>query len=437
MSPGPGVALTHSPPGEQELTQHWYAEERDPECSPPAPHWPLAQLQRVMSAPPSRALGQRRSPRAAPRPARRRGEAGAAYLFILPATVLIAVFGLFPIGYSLYMSLYSWRVRQGSFAGLDNYRELLGNVQGPLAFVGGLALILVAHWLWTGAFAGGWQRLLRLPAALALMAAGVSISLGWGVMTRLGDAAFLQSLVVTLYYAVLSIPVQIVFALVLAALLYRQLPGQGFFRSLYFLPYIMPVVATAAVFRAIFSPRESSLANTVLGWLHVSPQGWLFDPRPLTQVLFGWQGPGVWAGPSMALATVVLFGVWTFVGYNVVIFLAGLTGIPRDLYEAAEIDGAGPVPQFLYITVPMLSPVIFYVALVGLIGCLQAFNHIYVMRVPSAQGTVDTASVYIFDTFYQNNNYGLAAAQSFILFFLILALTLFQFRFFGKKVFYG
>ncbi|WP_424950745.1 carbohydrate ABC transporter permease [Deinococcus sp.] len=395
-----------------------------------------------MSAPPSTSTSRASVP---PKPGvsgqtarRRRGEASTAYLFILPALLLIAVFGLFPIGYSLYMSLYNWRVRQGEFAGLDNYKQLLGGVQGPLAFVAGLALILLAHWLWTGAFQGqNWFRWLRLPAALALMAAGVTIALGWNVMVRSGDAAFLQSLIVTLYYAVLSIPVQIVFALILAALLYRGLPGQGFFRSLYFLPYVMPVVATAAVFRAIFSPRDTSLANTVLGWLHVAPQGWLFDPRPLSQVLFGWQLPGVWAGPSMALATVVLFGIWTFVGYNVVIFLAGLTGIPKDLYEAAEIDGAGAAAQFLYITVPMLSPVIFYVALVGLIGALQAFNHIYVMRVPSAQGTVDSASVYIFDTFYQNNNYGLAAAESFILFFLILALTLFQFRFFGRKVFYG
>lgn len=375
-----------------------------------------------------------------PRPRRRarRSEAQLAYLFIFPALLLISLFGLFPIGYSLYMSVFNWRVRRGDFVGLDNYHQLLGSWGGPATFVLGLALILLAHWLWTGAFGDlSLRRWWRLPAALALLGAGVAIALSWGVMTTQGDAAFLQSVIVTMYYAVLSVPLQIVLALVLAALLYGKIKGQGFFRAVYFLPYVMPVVATAAVFRIIFSPRETSLANTVLGWLHIAPQQWLFDPRPLTQVLFGFQWPGVWAGPSMALATIVLFGVWTYVGYNVVIFLAGLTGIPRDLYEAAEIDGAGGTAQFFYITVPLLSPVIFYVALVGLIGTLQAFNHLYVMRVPSAQGTVDTASINIFDTFYQANNYGLAAAESFVLFFLILVLTLFQFRFFGRKVFYG
>ncbi len=358
----------------------------------------------------------------------------AGYLFVLPALLLIGVFGIFPIGYALYMSLYNWRVRQLGFVGLENYTQLVGNWGGALAFVAGILLILAAHWLWTDA-ARRFSRLswLKWGGALTLMLAGVAIALGWNAMSRAGDAAFLRSFIVTLYYALGTVPLQIVLSLVLATILHQKLRGQELFRMLYFLPYITPVVATAVVFRSLFSPRETGLANTVLGWLHLAPQQWLFEPRPWLQALFGWNV----GGPSLALVTIILFGVWTYVGYNVVIFLAGLGDIPRDLYEAAEIDGASGVQKFTNVTIPLLSPVIFYLTLVGFIGTLQAFNHLYVMRVPSAQGTVDTVSLTIFDTFYQNNNYGLAAAQSFLLFFVILAITLMQFRFFGRKVFYG
>lgn len=207
---------------------------------------------------------------------------------------------------------------------------------------------------------------------------------------------------------------------------------------LYFLPYITPVVAAAVVFRTIFSPRDTSLANTVLSWINIQPQKWLFEPRPINEILFRIQDlQGFLAGPSMALVSIILFGIWTYVGYNTVIFLAGLGSIPSVLYEAAEIDGAGKWQLFRHITVPLLSPVTFYLALIAFIGTFKAFNHIYVMRVSSAQGTVDVASVTIFDTFYKLNQFGYAAAQAIILFFIILALTFAQNKIFGDRVFYG
>ena len=374
------------------------------------------------------------------------------YLYILPAVLVIGVFGLFPIGYAFYMSLYSWRVRQGRFLGLENYGDLMGSWAGGALFLGGVVIILLAHWLWTDAFkgthkdssAGRALRVGKVLGALTLLAAGVVFALGWGMMTESGDRDFLRSLEITLYYALGTVPLQIALALVLAYLLFQKIRGQEGFRMVYFLPYVTPVVAAAVVFRGLFSPREESFANQVLGVFGVAPQRWLFEATPVMELLFGGlfarlglELSGFWAGPSLALVTIILFGIWTYVGYNMVIFLAGLGGIPKELYEAAEIDGANGGQKFWSITVPLLSPVTFYLTVLGFIGTFQAFNHLYVMREPFARGTVDTASLVIFDTFYKRNNYSLAAAQSILLFVVILSLTLVQNRLFGKRALRG
>lgn len=365
------------------------------------------------------------------------------YLFVLPSVIIIGLFGLFPIGYAIYMSLYRWRIRKGGFVGLDNYLEVLGNWGGAAAFFGGLCVILLAHWLWRDAWKGagrGALNLAKAAAALVLIGAGVSISLGWRLMMADGDAAFLKGLTRTVYYGFGSVPVQIVLALVLASLLYQNIRGQEFFRMIYFLPYVTPAVAGAAVFRAIFSPRPEFPANRVLGLLHIEPQRWLFETKPVLELLFGGllhrlgieTISGFWAGPSLALVTIIVFGIWTFTGYNAVIFLAGLGNIPKQMYEAAAIDGAGRWQQFRFITVPMLSPVTFYLTVLGFIGTFQAFTHIYVMRQVAVRDAVDTASIVIFDTFYKRNNFSLAAAQSVILFAIILLLTLYQNRLFNR-----
>jgi len=269
-----------------------------------------------------------------------------------------------------------------------------------------------------------------------LIVMGVLLSMGWGKMMAAGDEDFLTSLVVTVFYAFGTVPIQLGLALLLAYVLFQNIRGKEFFRMIYFLPYITPVVSTAVVFRIIFNPRETSLANIVLGWLGIEPQKWLFEPRPLLEIL-GINLPGFWAGPSMALVTIILFGVWTFVGYNTVIFLAGLGSISKEIYEAAEIDGASGWDLFRSITFPLISPVTFYLFLISFIGTFKAFNHLYVMQTPSAQNTVQTASVEIFKIFYKANNYGYAAAQAIILFLIILGLTFAQNKLLGNKVFYG
>ena len=362
------------------------------------------------------------------------------YLFISPSVLLITIFGFFPILYAIYMSTFHWRVRKGAFIGIDNYTKAVGDWQGVLYFVIGFVLLYVAYLLWNkGIKSDSNQKMvLYLLAALVLIAGGFIIPMGWGKMIASGNSKFLNSLPITLYYALGTVPLELILAMGLAYILFQRIKGQEVFRMLYFLPYITPVVASAVVFRTIFSPRDTSLANVFLSWFGIPPQKWLFEPRSIGEILFGIQDfHGIPSGPSLALISIIMFGIWTYVGYNTVIFLAGLGSIPNELYEAAKIDGAGNWSLFRHITLPLLSPVTFYLALIAFIGTFKAFNHIYVMRVPSAQGTVDTASVAIFDTFYKANQYGFAAAQAILLFIIILALTLVQNKVFGERVFYG
>jgi ABC-type sugar transport system permease subunit len=361
------------------------------------------------------------------------------YAFVAPATILIAIFGLFPIGYALYMSLYNWQVRQGNFIGLDNYTRALGDWTGVASLLAGFVLLALAYVAWRKAFQSHstWRLLGSLLIAVFLIGAGETLSLGWTRMSAAGDTEFLGSIPNTIFFALGAIPAELLLGLGLAYALYQKLRGKAFFRMIYFLPYVMPIVATAVVFRIIFSPRDSSIANQFLAAIGQQPQRWLFEPRPFKQLLFGWDLHSFLAGPSMALVSVIIFSIWTYTGYNTVIFLAGLSTIPHELYEAAEIDGADAWHLFRHITLPLLSPVTFYLALIGLIGALKAFNSLYVMRTPSALGTLDTTSLVVFDTFYKANQYGYAAAEAILLFLIILAFTVAQNKIFGEKVFYG
>ncbi len=362
------------------------------------------------------------------------------YLFILPSVALITIFGMFPIGYAFYMSLYNWRVKQGPFIGAENYLKAIGTWTGMLVFVLGFALLFLAYFLWNRAMRSETTLglVLRIAAALVLIGGAFVIPMGWSQMNATGDARFLQSLPITLFYSLTTVPAELAIALVLAYILFQKIRGQEFFRMMYFLPYITPVVATAVVFRTIFSPRDTSLANQAIGVIGLEPQKWLFEPKAVNSLLLGLENlEGFLAGPSLALVSIAFFGIWTYIGYNTVIFLAGLGSIPKELYEAAEIDGANQWSLFRNITLPLLSPVTFYLALIAFIGTFKAFNHIYVMRTPAALGTANVVSVSIFDTFYKANQYGYAAAQAILLFGIILGLTFAQNKIFGERVFYG
>jgi len=273
-----------------------------------------------------------------------------------------------------------------------------------------------------------------------------------------GDEDMWNGLKVTVFFSLGTIPVQLALGLVFAFVLFQRLAGSDLFRVLFFLPYVTPAVASATVFRLMFSERQSAPMNTLLRWFGAEPQLWLrepqgviamlaerlglagfpeaylpaFLPADLASLLAGWLN-----GPSLALVVILTLSVWTFVGYNTVIYLAGLGNISRELTEAAEIDGASRWNVFRFITFPLLSPTTYFLSLVGVMGTFKSFNTIWVMRTGQALGTTDTFSIVVFQEFFEKSRYGYASALAFVLFGIILVLTFINTRIQGSRVFYG
>lgn len=254
-----------------------------------------------------------------------------------------------------------------------------------------------------------------------------------------GDDDWYTGLLNTVFYSAGSIPFQFAISLMLATFLFQDIKGKSFFRMLFFLPYVTPAVGAAASFRIIFSGRVDGPINRIVTSLGFEPLGWLNEPTGIFQMIVGNSVilPAWAAGPSLSLTVIIIFGIWTFVGFNTVIFLAGLGAIPGELYEAASIDGGGRWSQFRHITLPLLSPTIYFLTLYAVIGTFKAFNHIYVLRTSAALGTADTASLVIFDAMKRDTRYGYAAALAVLLLIIVMGLTVINNRIASKRVFYG
>lgn len=307
----------------------------------------------------------------------------------------------------------------------------------------GFVLLGLSWWLWGRASkdhaASTAGIVLRLGAAIVLLV-GAWVLIGeLPQMIAQGDDDWWKGLLVTVYYSVGTVPFQLGIALLLAVLLFQNIRGKSFFRMIYFIPWVTPPVAAAAVFRIIFSGRPTAPLNSLLNMLGISPLLWLNEPKGIFQLLVG---PNVslpsWAaGPSLALAVIIIYNIWSYVGYDAVIFLAGLGGINSEYYEAAAIDGAGRFAQFRHITLPLLSPTTYFLTLIAVIGTFKAFNHIWVLRNGAALGTTDTATIVIFQEFFRNTRYGYASALAIVLMGVVLVLTLINQRIGQKRVFYG
>jgi multiple sugar transport system permease protein len=224
------------------------------------------------------------------------------------------------------------------------------------------------------------------------------------------DPDVLQALRNTLWYTVLGllgIPVSLVLGVLLSR---RGRKGTGLYRTLMFLPVVTMPAAVAIMWRWLYN-GDFGLLNQLLGKAGITGTHWISDP-------------------DTALYALVAVGIWSTVGYNLVILMAGLQSIPRHYYEAASIDGAGPVRQFFSITIPLLSPTLFFVTVLSVIGSLQTFDLVYVMIGQTNPALPQTRTiVYLF---YQNafveNNRGYAAALAFLLLLLVAAVTAVQFR---------
>jgi len=226
------------------------------------------------------------------------------------------------------------------------------------------------------------------------------------------DPVLLVSLKNTVVFTVGYVPVAILVGLGLALLANQQIRGIVIFRALFFLPVITSVVAVGIVWRWIFSSPFGVL-NWALAQIGIVGPRWLGDP-------------------TWAMIAVIIVSVWQVMGYNMVILLAGLQGVPQELLEAASIDGAGRFRRFRHVTVPLITPTIFFLSIIAVINSFQVFGLIYVMTGGGPGSSTNVYVYYLWKEAFQLREMGYAAAMSWLLFVVILAVTLVQWRL-GKR----
>ncbi|MCC9075029.1 sugar ABC transporter permease [Litorilinea aerophila] len=229
------------------------------------------------------------------------------------------------------------------------------------------------------------------------------------------DRLFWQSLKVTTVFSIISVPVGLVLSFLLALLMNTKVRGIAFFRTVYYLPSIVPAVASAVLWAWILN-TEFGLLNVLLQALGLPKVPWLQDPE--------------WALPAL-----ILMSLWGL-GGSMIIYLAGLQGIPETYYEAARIDGAGRWAQLRHITIPLMSPIIFFNLIMGIIGSFQIFTAGYLVTNGGPQNATLFYVLYLYRNGFEYLDMGYAAALAWILFFIILALTLFVFKYVGRMVHY-
>lgn len=232
------------------------------------------------------------------------------------------------------------------------------------------------------------------------------------------DDLFLKSLWNTVYYLALSVPLRLATAFIIALLLNTRVRGLGTFRTIFYIPSVVPVVAVAIIFTGIFNARYGIL-NQLIMLVGLDPVRWLTRPE--------------WVKPSM-----VIMIMWSF-GAQMVIFLAGLQGISEELYEAVDIDGGSGWQKLLFVTVPLMTPVIFFNLIIGIIGAFQIFDSAYVL-IGVNGGPLDSGLFYVihlFNNAFSHSKMGYALAMSAVLFVIILFFTLLTVRTSDRWVFYG
>jgi multiple sugar transport system permease protein len=284
------------------------------------------------------------------RSSQRRARAGR--MFVAPNLAAVAVFMLFPLGFSLYMSFHNWDLfRPAKFVGLANFHNLFA-----------------------------------------------------------ADPLFVIALRNTVVYAVGTIVPTVLISLAVAGVLNRKIKGIGIFRTIAFLPLAVSSVVMAVVWQFVFN-TDNGLLNIMLGWIGISPVPWLVDPK--------------WAMVSLCMVS-----VWKSVPFATVILLAAMQGVPDTLYEAARLDGAGELRQFVSIAVPLIRGALSFVVVISIIHAFQAFDLVYVLT--GRNGGPETATyvlgIMLFQHAFAFLEFGYASALAWVIFAILLVLTVLQLR---------
>lgn len=283
------------------------------------------------------------------------------WLYVLPMLIIVAIFSLYPIVSSLAMSFYTqynFFTNQVMALGFDNFKYL-------------------------------WD-----------------------------DPLFHSAVANTLIFVVGVVPLEIVISLTVAVLLNQIKVLAGFFRTIYFLPFVTSIVAISMVWKWIYN-KDAGLLNYFLSFVGIHPIDWLNDPT--------------WALPAL-----IILAIWKSLGFNIMLFLVALNNVDKRLYSAATLDGANAWERFLHVTVPMISPMTFLIAVNAVIGSFKVFDEIFSLFGGQAGpgNAAMTVVFYLYRMFYEQNKYGIAAAAGVVLFFMILIVTLLQTWFSKKHVHY-
>lgn len=233
------------------------------------------------------------------------------------------------------------------------------------------------------------------------------------------DKEFIIALKNTFTFVLGVVPLSIIISLFIAIILNCKIKFQSFFRGIYFIPFVTSIVAISAVWRWIYN-SEFGILNYFLGLFGVDPIRWLLDP-------------------DWAMTSLIILSIWKGLGYNIVIILAGLQNIDKKYYMAAKVDGASSCQIFFHITLPLLSPTVFFVSVMSMINSFKVFDEVYVLfdKMPGPMDSCLTMVYYIYDKFANEYVYGIASAAVYVLFMIVLLFTLIQLYIGKKKVHYS
>jgi ABC-type sugar transport system permease subunit len=317
------------------------------------------------------------------------------WLFVAPSIIGFLAFLAGPLAYSLVMSFFKWDgINTPTFIGLKNYADTLG---------------------------------LEIAATRAELSVGYfQIAEFFGLSLGAIDPLFWRSLFNILIFLLTAVPLSVIPALILSTLIEQRLPGSKVFRAVFFIPSVAGVIGVTLIWKQMLNSTVGFF-NYAIGEVNSFLNFFLpGDPLP-TRVEIGWLSSEQWA-----LAAVVVVFAWSQFGFNTVLYIAGLQSVPKELYEAAELDGASAFQRFWNVTIPALRPTTFFVTATTVILALQLFDIVYALNQPNVVGFPNNATltpvVYLYQLGFQQNDFGKASAVAWLLFALIFVFTLLQFN---------